>query len=372
MRPRWIQTSMVIVALGASAAGAVPAAGQPATKPAPPASAGATPAAPASAQPASPGGVKAAGPAPSGSAAASADPTSTSEIYRQALADYASGDYEKAVKGFEEVWSREKKPKAAGTLGRAEIKVRKFRDAAEHLEFYLRLDTDITADARKEAEAMLAAAKAQITTLRIAATPKGAELTLDGTSVGIAPLDHEIYLDPGKHQVKAWHGQQTETKDIEAPPGGNEIELKLDVSTAPPVVSTTPRDTGFPVRTAVMIGGGGLAVLGAVLLGVGAGKKSEALSKVPKDEAGKSLCAPPGALTGDRGNQDECNLVRSLAGTANALGGTGIGFLVAGALIAGGAAVFPYLPIAQKDSKAAQLVPMVSTDGAGLVWQGSF
>lgn len=384
MRPRWLQTSMMVVAFGGLAAGAVPAAGQPAgAAPGPAATAGAKPAAPpGSAQPAAvatwktPGAPPSA--APSGSAAAGAPgdnaAKSTSEIYREAVADFAAGNYERALKGFEEVWAREKKPKAAGNLGRAELKAQKYRDAAEHLDLYLRQDAEITPDARKEAEALLTQAKTHITTLRIAANPKGAELTLDGTSVGTAPLDHDVFVDAGKHQVKAWLGAQIDTKDVDATGGGNEILLKLDVSGAAPGGTAAPAEGGFPVRTAVMIGGGALAVLGIVLLGVGAAKKSEALGKVPKDESNLSLCAPPGALSGDRGKADVCNEVRSLAGTANALGGTGIGFFVAGALVAGGAALFPYLPIASKDSakKAGQVLPVVSTDGAGFIWQGSF
>jgi hypothetical protein len=62
---------------------------------------------------------------------------------------------------------------------------------------------DMTDADRKAAEAVLAQAKPKIGELHFKVKPDGAEIIVDGQSVGTAPIDGPLYVDPGTVEVTA-------------------------------------------------------------------------------------------------------------------------------------------------------------------------
>ena len=78
------------------------------------------------------------------------------------------------------------------------------RDAAERLIVALAYaKPDLPAADRKAAEDTLALAKSKIGELRFNVKPKGAEILVDGVSLGNAPIDSPVFVDPGAVEVSA-------------------------------------------------------------------------------------------------------------------------------------------------------------------------
>lgn len=304
------------------------------------------------------------------------------KLHNDALAAYQRKDFAAAYEGFRQAWSLQRVPRIAGNLGRAELALQKYRDAAEHLALFLAEDSGLGEEERSKVSQQLAEAKAKVGTLRVETTPAGAEVLLDGALAGTAPLRHEIYVEPGRHVVQVRHAGTRLTREVEARAGSDET-VKLDVPPPPPQPATPPpaapppstpvRSSPFPIRTVLLVAGSVVAVGGGVLMGVGVAQKSDALAMVPKDDAGRSLCARPGSGDPDKGAGQGCDRVRSLAETADVLWGIGLGSLIAGSAILVSAAlpVWPTSPTARAPVKSS-LLPIVSPGSASVVWQGQF
>lgn len=279
MRPRWIQATIVLAALGAGGAslstayaqtpgGGAPNAGSPG----------------GSAQPGTNRAGAGVGNAPAGKGGAQ---RSAGDIYKEAVRLFKKGDFEKALGGFQEVWVTEKKPKVMGNIGRCELKLGKYRDAAEHLDLFLRLDTEMTPDERKDVYDLLGEAKKHVTTLRVTVTPAGAEVFVNGESKGRAPLEGDIFVEPGRHKIEARTDKGAELTEIDTQSGAEwpvKLEVKEKVVMKPPPPPPPPSTP--PMRIALLVVGSGVAVAG---LGVWAGMWSAEMKK--RDDL-DTICKP--------------------------------------------------------------------------------
>ncbi|KYF69769.1 tetratricopeptide repeat protein [Sorangium cellulosum] len=214
------------------------------------------------------------------------------ELHKEGNAHYARGDYERARVAYLAAWALQKRLQIAGNLAEAEMKLGRFREAAEHLAHYLREapreQPPPPAAEIKAAEALYAAARAEVGALSIATLENGAEILVDGEVVGVAPLPGPVFVEPGWHTVSARRGHRFGVRQARVEKGGEalvEVELadgNLGPSTKPPPVASpdsaapAPPASTVPERPAggarvsvvpVVIGG----ALGVVGLGVGVG-----------------------------------------------------------------------------------------------------
>ncbi|WP_437606315.1 hypothetical protein WMF20_35760 [Sorangium sp. So ce834] len=247
------------------------------------------------------------------------------ELHKEGNAHYARGDYERARVAYLAAWALQKRLQIAGNLAEAEMKLGRFREAAKHLAYYLR-------EAPKEqpppppaemkaAEALYAAARAQVGELSIATLENGAEILVDGEVVGVAPLPAPVFVEPGMHTVSARRGNRFGARQVRVDKGGAaavEVELadgNLGASMTPP--RAEPQDSAAPEPPASaaperpaggarlpvvpMVIGGALGVVG---LGVGVGFTLAANAK------GTEIDGP--LRVGD-GNRSACYQSRSAA-----------------------------------------------------------
>jgi hypothetical protein len=92
----------------------------------------------------------------------------------------------------------------AGNLGSIEFSMDRRRDAAEHLDFALRTAGDsISAQDRQKMQELLDKARTSIGSLSISVDVPGAEVLVDGRSVGKAPFTGPIYVEPGARLIEA-------------------------------------------------------------------------------------------------------------------------------------------------------------------------
>jgi hypothetical protein len=207
------------------------------------------------------------------------------QLYNEGLKAAKLFQWDKARTFYLGAWRVQQHWQIAANLGRAEVKVGKHRDAAEHLAYFLREAPKIEPEDRTKTEELLEQAKAKVGTLKITARPDGAEIRIDGASIGTAPLKGDVFVEPGGHLFEArlagyqtlqvtqdvgvgWRGRIDLRLDKVAPEKGGAVEPPP----LPPIVPPPPVQEGGPNKTVVVVGGvvAGLAAAAGVGFTVGA------------------------------------------------------------------------------------------------------
>ncbi|WP_437307792.1 PEGA domain-containing protein [Sorangium sp. So ce388] len=150
----------------------------------------------ASAQPAAPQEA----PASAGDAVTRAD-----AFFRRGLRLYSDKKYVEAEKELESAWELNPTFDVAYNLGNTKYQLKKHREAAQYLSFALRHWPLVktVAKLKPTAEQRLAESRAQVGAVAVTVGVAGAEVLVDGKPVGRAPLEGEVFVEPGEHQVEA-------------------------------------------------------------------------------------------------------------------------------------------------------------------------
>ncbi len=277
------------------------------------------------------------------------------ELMRTGVAAYRKNNLDAAQKAFEEAWRLRPHSEIAALLAEVEMKLGHYRKAQDLWEYYIK---ELPPD-RAEAETQLAECRRRLGSFRVYVDSPGAAVFLDGTEIGRAPLDADVWVDPGDHKLYAKLSDQLSPEKMITIAAGetHTVTLALARPIQPPTVAsgfpaTTPpprqheqRDeSGLQPRTIVLITG---SVLTAAAVGVGivytvkantAWDESEELritasrNADPARVANDSYCTPP-----DRPPDcdelstkvDEWNTARSIAtGSFIAAGALGVGTAV--------------------------------------------
>jgi len=216
-----------------------------------------------------------------------------SERAEQAFKDgnraFAAGDFHAAFDAYRAAWSLKQTFDIACNLGRTEVELSLARDAAEHLDYCLRTfsvsSRGEVKDAYKRFRELFARVRREVAALSVEVRPAGAEITVDGAGYGLAPLGHDIFLDPGTHRVRArLVGFRDDERSVVAEAGGSlGVTLVLESAAAvlpvaavaaapaaerPAETAPAPRSGGIQPRTIALVAGSGLSL---VALGIGVG-----------------------------------------------------------------------------------------------------
>lgn len=261
--------------------------------------------------------------------------------------------WDKARTFFQGAWRIQQHWKIAASLGRAELKVGRMREAAEHLAFALR---EVPAGALapedlKPVQEMLTQARSKVGAVKVTGAPDGAEVTLDGALVGKAPLQGELFLDPGPHKVAAQREGYVDGKGDVAAVAGVAVGLDLGMAKVPVVAPVGPVRGGEMVGPPVAKGPDKKVVIaGAVVaaVGLGMGGAFMGLSFAKAGDLDAALKAHP-CTNGNHGCTDTVvNADNARADFGNA---SFYSFIAAGVV---GAATLTYV-----------LVPRSAKDGSG-------
>ncbi len=327
-------------------------------------------------------------PAPAGGGApapASTDPAVAAAVKQAYAAGRAAADakqWPKAVEEFGKAYALKPLPQLAGNLGEAELRVGRFRDAAEHVDRFLREDKGALSEDKKAGEGWLKEAKKKIVTLKITVDEAGAEVLVDDKVIGVSPLPPEIYVDPGTHTIVARKGtarvEVTDTYEA----GWTRV-MKLapkeagagagPIATAAPTVSSGAGggESAGPRKELVIGGaavGGVLLVAGAIFAGVSASKAGEAGALSP---GGWDKCYGKS----DSGPIAGCNELHALHQETALFGNLATGMFLSGALVGGATLLYALriLPPGGSPKKAAfSAMPVVTPSAGGISLAGSF
>jgi hypothetical protein len=360
-----------------------------------------------------------AAPALAGDPPAEPKPPSTAEAEDGAMSDAAQELFEKGMKGWDarkwdecrtaliDAWAIQKQPQIAAKLGACELKLGLYRDAAEHLDFFLREAPETLPGAqRAEVQVRYLEAEREVARLKITTDPPDAEVIVDGKSIGRGPRTTWLFLDAGPHVIElraeGWRPRRelfagfagmpdvitTMMDPMDATVAPVPVETKAPVekkapkkaaAPAPPEKqSKWPRPMPVPV---MVVGGIGIAavITGAVLLGVAGSDRSGA-----EELAGDIQSKGKNCVVGKASYDGRCPILDGGTTASDLKHDVGVGVIVGGAAIAAGAAVWWLFPppsaaapaasdgATKKTSLRVRAVPEVGTSGGGVTVLGSF
>ncbi|MGK4007427.1 PEGA domain-containing protein [Sorangium sp. So ce1036] len=151
-------------------------------------------------------GVAAAQPAAPQETSASGDAAKRADaLVDKAKRLYLGGKYEEAEATLMSAWELNPTFDVAYNLGNTKYQLKKHREAAQYLSFALRNWPLLKSVAKLKptAEQRLAESRSQVGAVTVAVSAVGAEVLVDGQVVGRAPLEGELFVEPGEHQVEA-------------------------------------------------------------------------------------------------------------------------------------------------------------------------
>lgn len=228
----------------------------------------------------------------SGSGALSADTAQANAevdvdaLIRNGIAAYKERDYENAATFLGQAWASGRSPTVAATLAAVEVKLKRFRAAAEHWSAYMRGLPDEQQAARAEALEQVQLCRKYVALVKLRVEPASAVVVVDSNEHLSAAADGEVWLEPGEHTLLARVDSRQSPIAALTVTAGDETSVALTVPQAPAAVamrsSITVRRLAQPVapkpapgnahgvsaKTVVLIGE---SLLTLTALGIGTG-----------------------------------------------------------------------------------------------------
>lgn len=282
-----------------------------------------------------------------GPAAASpepADPNRPRLLYRQAETAFSAGRYEEARKLLLEAWGIRQSYDVAAALGQAELELKLYRDAAEHLSFAVQNFAPMESEGALEGiKSDLRSAKSQVAEARIAASERRAAISVNGRPLGESPLPTSVFLEPGSYVFEAALGPDRKTSRSMVLDRGGTYDVELSIPQGVPLVAASgaARDEGrsksslVPPLAAAAVGG--VALVTGVGLFIAASSKDSSREDILNGlPAGTNRCGARVDLP------PECKRVAELADGAAAFRTAAIASL--GAAVGAGIATYLLWP----------------------------
>ena len=305
---------------------------------------------------------------------AHAQPATADTLFLEGNKAYDDSDYALAVKKYGEAFALKPSFDIAANLGATELKLAKFAEAANHLAYAIR-NFPPSGDPKKKAgaEKLYGEARQKVGALDIVAPP-GAEVFVDGKSVGKAPLADPVFVDPGPHEVEAKDGDRAgkaSGKVLAAE--STKIEVTLGEAGTQPV---TPPPGGDGGEGPPLWPGIALAATGGVALGVGIGLFAAGGSADAEGDDIAAAIADSGTTCSDPPSGplvDKCAEGEDKQSQAQGLQlGGGIAMGVGGAMAVGGVVYLIWAATSDSAPDTAVMQPWISPDVVGGAFQTSF
>jgi hypothetical protein len=253
------------------------------------------------------------------------------QAFHEGTQAFEAGQYAQAYQSMKTAWALAPTYRTAAGLGQVELELERYPDAAHHLAYCLRhYPADADPAARSHVEEGLDQARAHVGALRVRVSVEGADVTVDGISIGKSPLEGLVFVKPGSHVIGASHqGYRSAEETLDAPVRATRdvtISLAVEQATAVPPVGAAPREAsptaeeakprrdGLSPTAWVLIVGGSLTAAALATTIVFDVKGAAAQDDLEAAQA----ALEPGSCSAPSGpNAAACEHVRALADTRN-------------------------------------------------------
>jgi hypothetical protein len=174
------------------------------------------------------------------------------EVAKQRFADgvklYGEKKFKEARDAFMQAYALKRVPAVLLNLGQSEVKAGFYEDGGNHLTQFLREHKPMPQDQKEAAEAGIADAKKKTGYVIISVDAGGADVSVDGTTVGKSPIIDPYFVKAGKHTAYATFGGKSATVQFDAKVGqAASAMITLGVAgVAPP---PPPAPTPVPTQT---------------------------------------------------------------------------------------------------------------------------
>ncbi|AUX24962.1 uncharacterized protein SOCEGT47_055030 [Sorangium cellulosum] len=344
-----------------------------------------------------------------GAAEAEALTDKARQLYDEGLAALDQSRWVEAHASFLAAWRIERHYQIASNLGVAELRLGKYRDAAEHLSWYLREAPATRVTQRQRAEVLLKEALAKVAAITVKTEPEGAEVTVDGAEMGRTPLALPVFLEPGQHMIQVeLDGYKPAQERIE-PKAGDVVGMKLylmrrdaeapaaagapgttgpraasepgPAGTTGPRAASAPGPAKLPETTVVqpaerswvpMIALGAASVVG---LGVGVGVTVAENDASAETSAQRTAIwnAGGGCIDAPAEHVRACAKLRDGEARVDAFSNAArIAYVTSGLLLAGALTYWLWPTEPAGSASRVQLVPNLGAHGAGVIAQGAW
>ncbi|MBI4955741.1 MAG: PEGA domain-containing protein [Myxococcales bacterium] len=298
------------------------------------------------------------------------------ELYREGSALLDAGKLPEARAKYAEAWELKQSYDIATNLGAVELALGDKAAAATHLRWGMRnFPVNGNPDTRKVLEQRYAEAKAASGTVILNVSVAGSDVTVDGKSVGQAPLPDEVYVEPGTRKFGATaKGYEAASEVREIAVGGTvEVALTLVASGAGGAGAGPGGDAsdGGVARYVPAIALGATAIAaGAIGLGLRAaasGRADDAAARGAFLQSSTGSQSPCDLSA----NASECDALDADLSAHDDLTRASVAlFVVGGASLVGGAVALGVA--ASTGGGTAVIVPAFGPRTAGLTVVGSF
>jgi hypothetical protein len=320
------------------------------------------------------------------------------ELFREGNEAFAAGDLHTAYDAYQAAWAIRRSFDVACNLGRTEAELGLDVAAAEHLDYCLRTFSTSARDEFRNAEErfrqLLDGVLKRVSVLRLESRPLGAEVLVDGASMGNGPFETPLYLAPGEHRVvvRAKGYRQRELTLHFAAGATEAVQVKLELessqsatrepaepepsrdaprpraeTTRAPTRSTSEPARSAELRTAIVLGGTAITFAGLV---VGAAFTLDAASTSRQTDSLRRGAAASGCTKGSK--EAPCIDYReSIDREASSRNVAEIAFLTGG--IAGAVSLAVWLLLPEGHVERTQAIrPFWTRDTAGVVLSGVY
>ncbi|NUO52885.1 MAG: hypothetical protein HOV80_28910 [Polyangiaceae bacterium] len=139
--------------------------------------------------------------------------------YEAGVKAFDGGQFEDARVAFLEAYMLTQAPGILLNLGVSELKTNRPVEGGNHLLKFLREYADAKPEEKTSAQASIEECKRRAALISIKVDISGADVTIDGTSVGRSPLADPIFVEPGARAVVATGAGTAATANVDAKKG---------------------------------------------------------------------------------------------------------------------------------------------------------
>ena len=337
-------------------------------------------------------------PAPQATGAAAVDDVrKADELFHEANRLVKAKQWAEAEVKFQAAWALNPTYDVALNLGQTQYRLGKSRDAAEHLAFAVRNWPLVgKREPREVAEQRVNELRQVLTVLTIRVNEPGATILVDGRMVGRAPLDLEVFVDPGSRTIEAKLAGHEDAKQIVTASKGAALAVMLKltvpgaVASAAPTVAPTasasavlppvpsgsttpivPVGAGGPSKPVLITGGvvTGLAVVAGVVFTVLAnGKATDAQTQLSSlvQSNGSAACTGTQVPTG-------CSELHNMDHAKDTFANAALWSFVGGGAVGAATLIFAIAAAPAGPPKAGvRVAPIVTAQGGGVMVGGSW
>ena len=155
---------------------------------------------------------------------------------------YDQGDVAGALEKFQTAYAAFPSPKLMFNIGRANRDLGRPVQAMEAFEKFLAGAPDASPETIANANKSVAELRSMLGRIRIDCETTGAEVSVDGKSLGLTPLPDPIWATPGRHQVTAKHASAAPAiEDVDVMAGSVSTVTMRMLPLAIPVAAPAPK-----------------------------------------------------------------------------------------------------------------------------------